>query len=81
MFGPQFGPGTLALYPNPTTDRLYLPLTFSWNAWVQVIDHFGRWVLDRAAKASLDVSHLSAGTYAVLVQGCDGSRAARFVGE
>ncbi|MCB0795865.1 MAG: hypothetical protein KDB88_14115 [Flavobacteriales bacterium] len=74
--------GSLKVHPNPVHDRLFI----TWpqedpDAELMIVDELGRtwstWTMTRSS-FMLDVSHLPAGLYAILITGKD-TLAARFV--
>jgi hypothetical protein len=68
----------LTMYPNPTTDRVYLGLNDNHVLKVTLFDNTGRQMLTKLrptdAILPLDVSHLAAGMYLIVIDLEDGTR-------
>lgn len=59
--------GSVAIWPNPTTDVLYLDVIE--GTAVSVFDMTGRMVMQQRYEGKINVSELSAGIYAVKAEG------------
>lgn len=71
----------VTVFPNPCTDRLSIPVLAAGQR-VQVVDAFGRVVVDGSAAAGgLGVGHLAPGSYLLRIADGLGVRKVRFVKE
>jgi hypothetical protein len=66
---------TLSLYPNPVSDRLFIKTDKNLISEISIINMQGRQVLNQKTLPvdGINVIHLSAGTYVVLVKESNGS--------
>ena len=83
VYGPVYvrlDSGTISLYPNPTTGKLYLTGEVGAEETVTVFSSEGRSVY-RAEGARLNLRHLPAGSYYLRLQRPSGTYSLRFIKE
>ena len=67
---------SFSVYPNPSEGQVWVSFGAAFNGDVQVVDMNGKVVMHRRVKdteAELNLKHLSAGTYIVVVKGKSGT--------
>ena len=68
----------ISVYPNPTTDLLYLPQVVG-DAVFQIVDMRGKLAVNGNANGTIKVTDLSPGLYTLLLQNDEGAFHSRFV--
>ena len=75
------GPDDLVVYPNPTTDKLYVNNLPEKTDIINIINIEGKVVLSLESKNTIDISKLTKGIYMIQFKGLSFSETRNFVVE